>query len=120
MSKSRRFHLVPPVELDVETPLPLHRLQPSTSCSCQCRRGRVQGEPAPHRVPLARPTSDALLLDSREVARLLGIGRTKAFQLMARGEIPVVHIGRCVRVPREGLENWIRSVTGGGDLGSGR
>ena len=48
-----------------------------------------------------------LLVDSREVARLLGIGRTKAFELMARDEIPVVRIGRCVRASRAALEVWI-------------
>jgi len=52
-----------------------------------------------------------LLVDSREVARLLGISRTKAFEMMARAEIPVVRIGRCVRVPREGLAAWIASKT---------
>lgn len=50
---------------------------------------------------------DSLLVDSREVARLLRIGRTKAFQLMAREELPVVRIGRCVRVPRAALEMWV-------------
>jgi len=47
------------------------------------------------------------LLDGREVARLLGIGRTKAFQLMATGELPVVRIGRCVRVSRVALQAWV-------------
>ena len=75
------------------------------------RRGGVQGEPAPHRVPLDAPASDALLLDSREVARLLGIGRTKAFQLMARQTIPTVHIGRCARVPLAALQVWIQQNT---------
>ena len=49
-----------------------------------------------------------MLLDSREVSRLLGIGRTKAFELMAR-EVPVVRIGRCVRVSRLELTEWIAS-----------
>jgi excisionase family DNA binding protein len=52
-----------------------------------------------------------LLVDSREIARLLCIGRTKAFQLIARGEVPVVRIGRCVRVPRSALESWIAART---------
>jgi excisionase family DNA binding protein len=51
------------------------------------------------------------LLDSREVARLLGIGRTKAFELMVRQELPTVRIGRCVRVPAGGLAIWIASQT---------
>src|ERR1700674_4485839 len=47
------------------------------------------------------------LLDSRNVSRLLGIGRSKAFQMMLRAELPVVRIGRCVRVPRSALVLWI-------------
>jgi excisionase family DNA binding protein len=44
------------------------------------------------------------LLKATEVARLLGIGRTKVYELMAAGELPVVRIGRFVRVPRRSLE----------------
>lgn len=51
------------------------------------------------------------LLDSRQVAALLGIGRTKAFELMARNQLPVVRIGRCVRVPSKELEAWIAEET---------
>ena len=53
-----------------------------------------------------------MLIDSREVARLLGVGRTKAFELMGRGELPVVRIGRCLRVSLAALEVWVadRSV----------
>jgi integrase len=47
------------------------------------------------------------LLDSRNVSRLLGIGRSKAFQMMLRAELPVVRIGRCVRVPRSALAVWV-------------
>jgi len=70
-------------------------------------RGRRLWEPTPLPVPPLQDSGESLLLDSREVSRLLGIGRTKAFQLMAREELPVVRIGRCVRVSRAGLEAWI-------------
>jgi excisionase family DNA binding protein len=49
------------------------------------------------------------LLDVGEVAQVLGIGRTKTYQMMARGELPVIRIGRLVRVPKEGLEAWVRA-----------
>jgi len=58
------------------------------------------------------------LLDSRQVAQLLGIGRTKAFQLMLRQEVPIVRIGRCVRVPTAGLAVWIADQTGSAPDGS--
>jgi excisionase family DNA binding protein len=51
--------------------------------------------------------SERLLLDSREVGRLLGCGRSLVFQLIAQGELPTVRIGRLVRVPRQALEAWI-------------
>ena len=77
-------------------------------------RGSGPGEAAPrpvHQVGDGRgPVGsdyNSLLVDSREVARLLGIGRTKAFQMMARDELPVVRIGRCVRVSLAGLEQWV-------------
>jgi excisionase family DNA binding protein len=55
-----------------------------------------------------------LLLRAEEVRMLLGIGRSKVFEMMARGELPVVRMGRSVRVPREALEQWIADRTGGG------
>ncbi len=55
--------------------------------------------------------TDSWLLDSREVSELLGIGRTKVFQMMARAELPVVHLGRCVRVPRQALDDWVKNRT---------
>jgi excisionase family DNA binding protein len=75
------------------------------------RRGGGSGEPAPHPVPRLVATNEPLLLDSRQVARLLGISRTKAFQLMSTGVIPVVRIGRCARVPRIDLGVWISAQT---------
>lgn len=89
------------------------------------RRGRGAGEPAPRPVPPPARLADGWdlagvgpnrdesrkgepwLLDSRQVSTLLGIGRTKVFQLMATRELPVVRIGRCVRVSRMALRVWI-------------
>src|SRR6266566_4728554 len=73
------------------------------------RRGGGSGEPAPPPVPPASGLEQPWLLDSRAVALLLGISRTKAFQLMSTGVIPVVRIGRCVRVSRSGLGRWIEA-----------
>ena len=50
---------------------------------------------------------EILLLRALEVARALGLGRSKAYELMASGELPVVRIGRSVRVPADGLLRWI-------------
>ena len=50
----------------------------------------------------------AILLKVEEAARLLSIGRSKLYELLAAGEIPAVHIGRAVRINREALEAWVR------------
>jgi excisionase family DNA binding protein len=57
--------------------------------------------PAPAALPL---TSPPLLLRVSEAAELLGISRSTFYQLIARGEVPVVRIGRTVRVSRRELE----------------
>ena len=91
------------------------------------RRGRGAGEPAAHPVPPHRgpdassalsvtnaetdPVGSPLLLDCWQVAQLLGIGRTKTFELMLQKRLPTVHIGRCVRVPRAALIAWIEAET---------
>jgi excisionase family DNA binding protein len=54
---------------------------------------------------------EAVLLRPKEVSLLLNIGRTLTFELLARGELPVVRIGRAVRVPRLELERWVRERT---------
>ena len=49
-----------------------------------------------------------LLLRPDEVAALIGLGRSKTYELIASGALPVVRIGRAVRVPRAQLEEWVR------------
>jgi len=54
---------------------------------------------------------EPLLLKAGEVAKLLGLGRSKVFAMLAVGELPVIRIGRSVRVPRGALEGWIAERT---------
>ena len=54
---------------------------------------------------------EPLLLKAEEVAKLLRIGRSKVFAMLAAGELPVVRLGRSVRVPRAPLEGWIEERT---------
>jgi excisionase family DNA binding protein len=48
-----------------------------------------------------------LLLKAEEAARLLGLGRSTVFGMLASGELPAVRYGRAVRVRRSDLEAWI-------------
>jgi excisionase family DNA binding protein len=54
---------------------------------------------------------EPLLLKAGDVAKLLGLGRSKVFAMLAVGELPVIRIGRSVRVPRAALEAWIAEHT---------
>ncbi|MDP9250264.1 MAG: helix-turn-helix domain-containing protein [Chloroflexota bacterium] len=51
------------------------------------------------------------LMRPDEVATFLGLGRSKTYELIASREIPVVAIGRSVRVPRAALREWVRQRT---------
>ena len=49
-----------------------------------------------------------MLLRPEEAAKMLGLSRSKVFQMLAAGELPVVRIGRSVRLPSDELRVWIR------------
>jgi excisionase family DNA binding protein len=51
------------------------------------------------------------LLTGKDVAHLLKISWSQAYKIMRRGELPVVHIGRSIRVKPEDLENFITQNT---------
>ena len=51
---------------------------------------------------------DKLLLKPSEVGQVLGIGRSLVYELIARKEIPSIRIGRCIRVPIESLQKWLK------------
>jgi excisionase family DNA binding protein len=48
-----------------------------------------------------------VLLTAEQMAEILQISVSKAYAMMASGEIPTVRIGRCVRVREEDLEAYI-------------
>ena len=56
---------------------------------------------------------DDEVLRPEDVQRILRIGRSKVYQMIARGELPVIRIGRVVRVPRRELERWIEDKNSG-------
>ena len=42
-----------------------------------------------------------------ELVRWLGLGRTKAYEMLRSGEIPSYKIGRIRRIRRQDLEAWL-------------
>lgn len=55
---------------------------------------------------------DQLLLTVPETAKLLRISRNLAYELVARGELPAVRLGRVIRIPRDALETWVKESAG--------
>ena len=49
-----------------------------------------------------------ILLRAEQVAKVLGVCRSRAYGLMASGELPVIRIGTSVRVPADALQEWIK------------
>jgi excisionase family DNA binding protein len=50
-----------------------------------------------------------MLLTVRDVEAELQLGRTRTYELLRSGEIPVIRIGRVLRVPRDALHRWINA-----------
>jgi excisionase family DNA binding protein len=76
------------------------------------RPGGGLGEPGPSGSPIAgEALTDSVLLRPDEVATVLRIGRTRTFELLGSGDLPVVRIGRVVRIPKAGLDRWIDEHT---------
>lgn len=50
---------------------------------------------------------ERLLLRVHEAADMLGIGRTKAYELIGRGELQIVHIDGAARVPLVAVERYV-------------
>jgi len=42
-----------------------------------------------------------------ETAKILGIGRNSAYEAVARGEIPVIRVGKRLLVPKAALEKLL-------------
>jgi excisionase family DNA binding protein len=52
-------------------------------------------------------------LSIRQLQDLLGIGHTKAYSLVASGEIPSVKIGRIIRINQQDLSDWLNQQKDG-------
>jgi len=55
---------------------------------------------------------EKLLLRPSEVAELIGLGRSKTYDLIAKGLLPSVRVGRAVRVSANSLRQWIDGLQG--------
>ena len=53
--------------------------------------------------------TNKLLLRPAEAADVMGVSRSKAYELISSGTIPSIRIGSSVRVPLDALRAWIAS-----------
>jgi excisionase family DNA binding protein len=61
--------------------------------------------------PISVGPQQLKLMKAREVGNILGISISKAYALIASGDIPAVKIGRCVRVQPRDLMAYIDERT---------
>lgn len=62
---------------------------------------------------------DRILLKPLEAADMLGIGRSRVYDMLAAGELPSVRIGRSIRIPVAALQKWVERKQDGGDAEAG-
>jgi excisionase family DNA binding protein len=49
-------------------------------------------------------------LRPEEAGKVLGVRRTRAYQLIRLGVIPSVQIGGAIRVPKQAFEEWLAAA----------
>ena len=59
---------------------------------------------------------ERLLLRPHEAAEVLGLGRSKVYELIASGAIPSITIGKSRRVPLDALRAWVRAQAEAGSV----
>ena len=62
------------------------------------------------------PSMTQPLLTGDEVAKILKVSRSYAYLMLKRGELPVVHVGKSLRVRPEDLEGYLHSNAVQGNL----
>ena len=63
-------------------------------------------------MPVARAVAPRRLLTILDVAYVLAVGRTTVYELIEAGRLETVHIGRCVRIPVEAVDQLVNAGSG--------
>jgi len=53
--------------------------------------------------------NECLTVSVESAAKLLGISRNLAYEMVRQGKIPALHFGRVIRVPRHALEQLLNA-----------
>jgi len=68
---------------------------------------------AAERADAATTEAASLLLSIPAAARLLSIGRSTVYELIWKGDLTAIKIGRCVRIRRRDLEAYVDRLAEG-------
>lgn len=103
----------PSVGLDAlaDDPAKAAQLTPEERCALVLRAAAALaalGAPLPSgsATLAAAPLDDSRALPVPEVARRLGLTPAYVYELVRRGELPAIRVGKYVRVPENGLRAW--------------
>jgi len=83
-------------------------IEPRASDHDKCRKSSESGQVEPEDRPLC--LDEKLLLTAEEVAGLLGLSRSRVFELLYAKTIVSVKIGKSRRVRRTDLEAFVESL----------
>ena len=72
------------------------------ACGSPAENARGRSAPPSGRSPTSLP-GECLVLTVAEAGALLGVSRAFAYELVARGELPVIRLGRRILVPKAAL-----------------
>ncbi len=61
-----------------------------------------------HKRKQSIPTIEPLLLTIPQVAAMLGLGRSKVYDLIREEGLPTAKFGTAIRVPAEELKQWVK------------
>lgn len=62
----------------------------------------------------AVPPPDPICVRVNDAARMIGVGRTKLYELIAAGEVETVKLGKSTRITTASLHDFIRRQRGAG------
>ena len=63
-----------------------------------------------------RQENEQEFISLNELQEILGIGRTKAYDLITSGELPAIRVGRAIRVRLADLNHWAERQSYSGSL----
>jgi excisionase family DNA binding protein len=69
--------------------------------------------------PISEADGNRLVLTVAEAADRLGISSDLAYDLVARGELPLLRLGRRIVIPRIALLEFVESANGSGKIPRG-